>query len=70
MSPEEFKASRKALGMSNRLMANHLTRTIRTIQRYQYGADDPRNSKIPQLVARVIRHWLENRGITLPEHEL
>ena len=69
MSPEEFTASRKALGLSNRLMANHLARTRRTIQRYQFNADDPRNSKIPQAVVRTIRHWIENRGITLEERE-
>ncbi len=69
MTPEEFHAARKALGLSNRLMANHLARTKRTVQRYQYEADDPRNSKIPQPVVRVIRHWLEVRKITLPERE-
>ena len=67
MTPEEFTAARKALGLSNRLMANHLIRSIRTIQRYQYSADDPRNSRIPKPVVTTIRHWLKERGIILDQ---
>ncbi len=65
MSPEEFTAARKALGLSNRLMANHLSRSKRQIQRYQYQLDDPRNSKIKGPVARTVRNWLKQREITL-----
>ena len=70
MTPEEFTRAKLALGLNNTNAAAHLVRSRRTIQRYQYASDDPRNSKIPELVVRVIRHWLENREITLEEREL
>lgn len=69
MTPDEFTAALAALGMSNSSAARWLTRSRRTIQRYQYPSDDPRNSKIPQPVADVIRHWLKERGITTPERD-
>ena len=69
MTPEEFGEALTALGMNNYSAARWLFRSRRTIQRYRYPADDPRNSRIPKPVEDVIRHWLTERGITTPERE-
>ena len=67
MTPEEFRQAKEALGLNNSSAARWLVRSRRTIIRYQYPADDPRNSAIPGPVVRTMMHWLEARGITLDE---
>ena len=67
MTPEEFTKAKEALGLNNSSAARWLVRSRRTIIRYQYPADDPRNSPIPGPVVRTMMHWLEVRGITLDE---
>ena len=65
MTPEEFTQARHALGLSQQLMANALTRHKRTIQRYQYPLGHKEHNRIPGIVANQVRHWLKVRGITL-----
>ena len=67
MTPEEFTKAKKALGFNNSSAARWLYRSRRTIIRYQYPADDPRNSRIPRPVVVVMRHWLKQRGIILDQ---
>ena len=67
MTPEEFTKAKEALGLNNTNAAAHLVRSRRTIIRYQYPADDPRNSRIPRPVVVVMRHWLKQRGIILDQ---
>jgi len=67
MTPEEFTKAKEALGFNNESLSMWLGRSRRTIQRYQYPADDPRNSSIPGPVVRTMMHWLEVRGITLDQ---
>ena len=67
MTPEEFTKAKEALGLNNATAARWLVKSRRTIIRYQYPADDPRNSPIPRPVVDVIRHWLKERGIILDQ---
>ncbi len=67
MTPEEFTKAKEALGFNNSSAARWLYRSRRTIIRYQYPADDPRNSRIPKTIENVLRHWLKERGIILDQ---
>jgi hypothetical protein len=69
MTPEQFRQAKEALGLNNSSAARWLVRSRQTIIRYQYPADDPRNSQIPGPVVTTMRHWLEQRGIILDQAE-
>lgn len=56
MTPEEFHAARKALGLTQRELATLLGRTYQMISRYENG-----HSPIPEVV-RLALTWLADRG--------
>lgn len=58
MTPEEFRQARALMGLTQEQMAEALGRSVRTVQRFQYDEDDPRNSRIPAGVAKLVRRWV------------
>ena len=63
MEPEEFTRLRKAMGYSNSFLARALGRSRQTVLRYQYPSDDKRNSRVPNAVQNLMRHWAKQQEV-------
>lgn len=54
MTPKQFKATRKALGMTQAGLAKALDITPRTVRRYEGGATIPRRVELAMAQLRVM----------------